>query len=289
MTTTLTSADVAAFKQLAQFENRVAMDATIAAFLRRNKYELAPAARKVLKAISGYAVKFAGVAYTKIETLAREAAVSRSSVERAIRALKRLGIIEVHHTARRRGGQGHSVYVVQAANDAPTDVPQMTYREEPQKVGRTSTETARQPAETNIFKANKTNLHKRNTYVADARKPSTIPHVLAAAVRPFSRSLCTPAHAWGRVVLAHREARLTAHVGAEEVVRAAVGAFKEAVASYKAGRVRKDFAGYYYGVLRQVFAVERRREVAAQGQAGTGATYAGGFDWVAAAGACEAR
>lgn len=264
---TLTSADYTAYKSLSQFETVAEKDEAIRAFLYSHKHELPNSAVAVLKVISRYACKLPGVAFAKIETIAQAAGVSRSSVERAIRALKQAGIIEVRHTVRRRGGQGHSVYVVQKRKagfpvdvDAPTDVPELKYRQDHEKPRHTSDQQAQQATETKPHETEYSGLSnsKRNN---DNDTWKHLPDKFASAVKPF-RAIIKPAEAWRKVTLAHRQAAIETDVTADNIVHTAIDAFKATVAAYKTNRIRKDLGGYFFGCLRNVFAVERRREVA---------------------------
>ena len=283
---TLTSADYTAYKSLSQFETVAEMNESIRAFLYSHKHALPNSAVTVLKVISRYACKLPGVAFAKIETIAQAAGVSRSSVERAIRALKQAGIIEVRHTVRRRGGQGHSVYVVQklpdvgndgqAAKrdtgvpvdvDARADVPELKYRQDHEKPRHTSDQQAQQATETKPHETEYSGLSnsKRNN---DNDTWKHLPDKFASAVRPFA-AIIKPTEAWRKVTLAHRQAAIETDVTADNIVHTAVDAFKAAVRAYKANRIHNDLGGYFFGCLRNLFAVERRREVGPIG-----------FDWL---------
>ncbi|MGN2275073.1 hypothetical protein [Priestia megaterium] len=47
----------------------------------------------------------------------------------------------------------------------------------------------------------------------------------------------------------------------ERLDSVAIQAFKETVFAYKKKRIKNTFTAYFYGTLRSLFAVERRREV----------------------------
>lgn len=99
------------FSEFQSFTNVDEMNALVKRFV--SVYELTSAAESVLNTIKLHAKRFVGVCWLYREEIARKAGVSLSSVNRAIKALKETGILTVHHTIHtKRGGQTHSVYVI---------------------------------------------------------------------------------------------------------------------------------------------------------------------------------
>lgn len=99
------------FSEYQSFTNVDEMNAVVKRFV--SVYELTSAAESVLNTIKLHAKRFVGVCWLYREEIARKAGVSLSSVNRAIKALKETGILTVHHTIHtKRGGQTHSVYVI---------------------------------------------------------------------------------------------------------------------------------------------------------------------------------
>lgn len=274
---TLMSADYTAYKSLSQFETVAEMNEAIRAFLYSHKHELPDSAVAVLKTISRYACKLPGVAFMKVATIADKVGLSDRTVRRALKALEQAGIIERQTTTRRQGGDGHNVYVLRPVVSADV-IPEMSDRGDAEKPRQSSDEPVQKASETKPHETEYSRLSnsKRNN-VTDVNEQH-LPQPFASAVRPFA-AIINPNEAWRKVTLAHRQAAIETDVTADNIVHTAVGAFKAAVAAYKTNRIRKDLGGYFFGCLRNVFAVERRREVA-----NTCDNDGLLFDWLAAAG-----
>lgn len=95
------------------FHNKDELNAAIKEHLSRYKYDLNDTDRDILLLISRYAVKYPGVAHLKTETIAQAVGKSKRTVQRVIRKLERLGIIErVPFFRHVSGGFGANVYRV---------------------------------------------------------------------------------------------------------------------------------------------------------------------------------
>lgn len=100
-----------AFAKFQTFSTVKEMFDTIKRFVAT--YELTPSIESVLNTIKLHAKNYVGVCWLYREQIAEKAKVSLSSVDRAIAALKEVGILTVHnmiHT--KRGGKTHNVYVI---------------------------------------------------------------------------------------------------------------------------------------------------------------------------------
>lgn len=158
------------FSEFQSFTNVDEMNALVKRFV--SVYELTSAAESVLNTIKLHAKRFVGVCWLYREEIARKAGVSLSSVNRAIKALKETGILTVHHTIHtKRGGQTHSVYVInrefigaelaaplpsrdsalEPANESPSE------SEKVAEIPRQTTDSASQPQ---VHKNLNTNSHK---------------------------------------------------------------------------------------------------------------------------------
>lgn len=101
----------AKFSVYQSFESVKAMNDSIKQF--HKVYSVTPAVKAVLNTIKLHAKEFPGVCWLYRDKIAQKAKVSLSSVKRAIKELKEIGILTVHenmHTE--RGGQTHNVYVI---------------------------------------------------------------------------------------------------------------------------------------------------------------------------------
>ena len=69
--------------------------------------------RNVLQVLAQYSVKYLGASHLKVETIAGIVGKSRRTVERALKALEELSVIQKLSTIRRvSGGQGANIYVI---------------------------------------------------------------------------------------------------------------------------------------------------------------------------------
>src|SRR5699024_5241888 len=118
------------------FNNTQELNAAIGDHIELNQHELNETARDVFMLISQYSVKYNGVAHLKIDTIANIIGKSGRTVQRAIRTLEQLGMIERLEFMRNvTGGNGANIYVIPSLscraeadnarydNDNPIDEP----------------------------------------------------------------------------------------------------------------------------------------------------------------------
>lgn len=144
----------------AMFNSVKEMDEAIAEHIRRNQYELNETDRDVLMMLSRYSVKYKGAAHLKIDTIAAAIGKSGRTIQRVLRKLERLNIIERKEFIRKKaGGHGANIYII-----LPVDVAaEMTGREDADKPMDISDSDTDEPIETiNLLSNN--NITKSNTY-----------------------------------------------------------------------------------------------------------------------------
>lgn len=119
----LTAGDWHSFSQLSNFNSAKEMDLAIRSWLFEFKRELSPTQEELVKLISQLAYKLKGVFAIKHETLATYMDTSVKTIQRSLRRLKDLGLLEVYETrtsikqktVKGKGnpkGRGHNVYVI---------------------------------------------------------------------------------------------------------------------------------------------------------------------------------
>ncbi|MGE6833177.1 transcriptional regulator [Priestia megaterium] len=106
----------------------------------------------------------------------------------------------------------------------------------------------------NKYIRNNVNFKLSSDYV-----PSFIPTAFKDAVSSFFPYADDIYELWGKVRVAYRISGLQQPL--ERLGFVAIQAFKETVFAYKKKRIKSTFTAYFYGTLRGLFAVERRREV----------------------------
>lgn len=263
----LKSANYTEMKKLQSFENVVAMNEAIRGFLYTYKHELTPSAINVLKTVSRYACKIVGVAFLKVDTIAKLTGSSKRTVQRALKTLESYGVIERKATIRERGGSGHNVYVIRAVDGAviPHGTPQMSFREEVESVGVPSVEQSKVSSETVIAKTSPSKRINKRINVKDVQldesfTPSNVPQEFIGATAPFYRSADVIYRLWKRVLIAYKKSEVSIPVEEAEVLNDVIKAFKESIFAQKASKIRNTFEGYFYRIVEAKLAVWKRRE-----------------------------
>lgn len=238
-------------------------------------YDLTSAAASVLNTIKLHAKHFVGVCWLYREEIARKAGVSLSSVNRAIKALKETGILTVHHTIHtKRGGQTHSVYVinsdftgaeitpneptVEPANEPANETPLAA--EKVAESPRQSTDSADQPQvhknlHTNLN--NKTLKHKSNSIKIDNTSVTNsdilkhVPTEFISLMKPYyDGSPDVIASRWKTACVAIKKSCGSLAYTSWETIGQA---WRDVVRLYKQRKIRNTsddgLGGYFYGVL----------------------------------------
>ncbi|MED4309148.1 helix-turn-helix domain-containing protein [Bacillus paralicheniformis] len=95
------------------FDSTADLNSAVYEHIKRNTYELNDTDRLTLKTIARYAVKFAGAAHLKAETLADLIGKSVKTARRAVNKLASLSIIQKVATTRKiNGGHGANIIVI---------------------------------------------------------------------------------------------------------------------------------------------------------------------------------
>ncbi|MBU8909020.1 helix-turn-helix domain-containing protein [Desertibacillus haloalkaliphilus] len=89
--------------------------------------------------------------------------------------------------------------------------------------------------------------------------PSHIPKEFINITKPFFKSALMIYKLWGRVKTAYKNSSLDRPL--EDLLPIIIQAFKETIFSKKAGKIKGDFKGYFYGTIHRMFVVERRNEI----------------------------
>ena len=229
------------------FHNKDELNAAIKEHLSWHKYDLNDTDRDILLLISRYAVKYPGVADLKTETIAQAVGKSKRTVQRVIRKLERLGIIERLTFFRKiKGGYGANVYRVISPVSRRANVVEPC---EP------TDEQAENQNETNNLQSYKNKLHKETEESANSLRRS-IPAPIYNAFAPYFNA----DDLYNVVgVLYRAKASVDRSITVEDYSREFIDAFKTVVFKYKRRRVRSLF-GYLFATWRQV-AIEIKRRM----------------------------
>lgn len=243
----------AKFSVYQSFESAKAMNDSIKQF--HKVYSVTPAVKAVLNTIKLHAKEFPGVCWLYREKIAQKAKISLSSVKRAIKELKEIGILTVHenmHTE--RGGRTHNVYVIndilkpeeKPANEpSPEDIPSRS-----ETVGARVSDDQRQSHKNPHTNPNKTlkDISKKGEQI-DILK--SVPKEFVDLMKPFYANNPELILArWKTVCVAvKKNCGKFAYTSWNTIAQA----WKDTVKKLKLGRIKTatddGIGGYFYGVL----------------------------------------
>ncbi|MED0701069.1 helix-turn-helix domain-containing protein [Aeribacillus composti] len=221
------------------FHNKDELNAAIKEHLSRHKYDLNDTDRDILLLISRHAVKYPGVAHLKTETIAQAVGKSKRTVQRVIRKLERLGIIERLTFFRKiKGGYGANVYRVISPVSRRANVVEPC---EP-----TDEQAENQNETNNLLNSNKN--YENNTYIKTFYDQfrELINHTLGNVEKSLIHRL------YG-VYKAHSTPLLRMNAfNREDVEMIGWQALKTAIMATKRKKIR-NLAGYFNGVLDRMY------------------------------------
>ncbi|WP_394175611.1 hypothetical protein [Guptibacillus hwajinpoensis] len=239
------------FKSLKDFNNNIEM------FLADQKSVFTKSEYIGFMKLTKYCAKVVGVSNAKIGTILKSIndtlngnGISRSTFKRMIIKAKSLGILSIVETTRKNGSQSSNVFIFN--------------RYEPPK-----REKLDSPYTTCPFNTNKSENKERKESLEDLNytfTPSHVPEIFINAVRPFYNRAVDITHFYNKALMAYKMVNLDKPI--DHYMADIVQSFKDTVFRYKQRKIKGDFIGYYFGVLKNTLKVERRRE-----------SYTSVYDW----------
>lgn len=106
-------------KAYVQFDDIEKVDEQITLFRQTIGYKLNGSDNKVLTYMQRYAVRYTGVFYQLVPTIAKALGLSESTVKRALKKLTALGITKRIPTKRKKGGKGATIFQFQFFKNDP--------------------------------------------------------------------------------------------------------------------------------------------------------------------------
>ncbi|WP_272031197.1 helix-turn-helix domain-containing protein [Oceanobacillus kimchii] len=218
----------------------------------RKYYDMNETQRNVLQFIAMYSVKFTGACHLKTETIAQGIAKSRRTVERAIKALIDLDVIDRIHTTRAKsGGKGANIYRVLPYSDV-SEVSHCENTENPRPVTENK-QVEREQSANSISHLKPTAAAETETGTTDVIKRGlkhAIPAQIYSAFEPFFNGE-EIYDTYG--LLLRAKAKIDGLIMLEDYSDRYVEAFYNAIRLYKAGKVRK-LSGLLYVVWERLTA-----------------------------------
>lgn len=236
------------------FETVKDMNAVVKQFLK--VYTATPATKAVLNTLKLHSKTFAGVCWLYIDEIARKAKVSRSSVKRAIKELKEIGILTVHenmHTE--KGGRTHNVYVINPTFGPENEPAELDEKEVEKPVVEQDTDVSVSEHK-NLNKNSNTNLKDLsikvdNSSIDEIDVLKHVPNEFIEMLKPYyGHSPKVIRDRWRTVLSAVKNNCVDLSYTSWETIDIC---WKNTVKALKRGRIRKatddGIGAYFYGVL----------------------------------------
>ncbi|QDZ88692.1 hypothetical protein [Priestia megaterium] len=273
------------FKHCSKFITRRSYNSNNEMFLAVHKKDLTPteyiAFKRFIKLACNTSKGVFGVTFARINYIVeeickhdlKETGISRSTVKRMLAKVKRFGLIEVIEREGKNGRQTSNLYIFKKFGQTKNQKevvrkskiiePPRTEKDQQEPL-KTKEPIVKQLNHHNTRKQFNTNIHikyirKDEPILNSDYVPSYIPEAFKLTVQPFFKDAKEIYKLWGKVRLAHKLSCLDMPI--EDMVSITIQAFRESIFAYKHNKVKKDFLGYFFGTLRNTFAVERRKEM----------------------------
>jgi len=231
------------------FETVEELNEAINDHIQRNQYELNDTDRNVFLMLSRYAVKYLGAAHLKTDTIAKAIGKSIRTVQRSIRKLERLGMIErVEFIRKKSGGHGANIYRILSTNVSAG----MSEREPADKPTQASNKADDRASES-------INSISDNTYILETNKRAdiikrglrnAIPKPIYNALAPFYDGKGVY-DTYG--ILLRAKARIDRTIALESHHERYIDAFYNVIRRYKRGIVR-NLDGYLFAAWERLSA-----------------------------------
>lgn len=235
-------------------------------------YRLHEGTRKALDRLCWFAAE-KGFCFPGSKYLGKTYEKSKGTIDRHLKELRKQGqIVTVYRRCPRNNGKGNPVHlfvnhpyfnhwVKYLQLDLEADVEADVKTENAEIAWESKSKEAKKQSTYNLslkdlnkYIRNNVNFKLSSDYV-----PSFIPMAFKSTVRPFFPYADDIYELWGKVLLAYKMSGLDTPL--EDLELIAVQAFKDTIFAYKRKRIKNTFVAYFFGTLRGLFTVERRREV----------------------------
>lgn len=239
-------------------------------------YRLHEGTRKALDRLCWFAAE-KGFCFPGSTYLGKTYEKSKGTIDRHLKELRKQGqIVTVYRRCPRNNGKGNPVHLFvnhpyfnhwvkylqldlesNVEADVKTENAEISWESKGKETKKRSTYNL-SLKDLNKYIRNDVNFKLSSDYV-----PFFIPKAFKDTVRPFFPCADDIYDLWGKVRLAYKASRLEKPL--EDVSFLPVQAFKETVFAYKRNRIKTNFAAYFFGTVRGIFVIERRKEVQRNG------------------------
>lgn len=222
------------------FETVKELNEAVNEHIQRNQYELNETDRSVLLTLSRYSVKYKGVSHLKISTLAEIVGKSDRTIQRSIRKLERLNIVErLEFIRKKSGGHGANIYRILPFNVGANS----SEREDDGKPANSSDEETDKQDETINLSSNSNNT----LLETEKRAPSSSDDIIKRGLRnalpkPIYDALSPFFNGHGLYnvygILLRAKAKIDRSIMLETHADRYIDAFYNVIRLHKAGKVR---------------------------------------------------
>ncbi|KRT92243.1 helix-turn-helix domain-containing protein [Bacillus paralicheniformis] len=240
------------------FDSTAELNTAVYEHIKRNTYELNDTDRLTLKTIARYAVKFAGAAHLKAETLADLIGKSVKTARRAVNKLASLSIVQKVATTRKiNGGKGANIIVIlpvgsgEETADVQSTMSNRGQAEKPTEPTDEAPKTANEPSHSINLSKN----HVIDTVPACGLKNALPSEVYSAMARYFDADEIYKYYG----ILLRAKACVDPTLILEEHPQPFVEAWHAAILKRKQRRIRR-FDDYLYASFRQAAWTVKARE-----------------------------
>jgi hypothetical protein len=108
------------------------------------------------------------------------------------------------------------------------------------------------------FNKNLLKILRKENRLGVTYTPKNVPQPFIQEVKPFFDEATDIYTLWEKALLAYKKFSLANPI--EEYTNIAIGAFKQTVFAHKHRKIKKDFKGYFYGTLMNMFTYQKREE-----------------------------
>ncbi|MEB4859787.1 transcriptional regulator [Priestia aryabhattai] len=239
-------------------------------------YRLHEGTRKALDRFCWFAAE-KGFCFPGSTYLGKTYEKSKGTIDRHLKELRKQGqIITVYRRCPRNNGKGNPVHlfvnhpffnhwVKYLQLDLESNVEADVKTENTENAWESKSKDTKKQSTYNLslkdlnkYIRNDVNFKLSSDYV-----PSYIPKSFKNAVTPFFSCADDIYDLWRKVRLAYKASCLEKPM--EDLSFLPVQAFKETVFAYKSNRIKTNFAAYFFGTIRGIFVIERRKEVQRNG------------------------
>lgn len=246
------------FKDFSQFSSIKEFNTTIEMFLADHKKDFTKGELVAFKRLVRFSAKYTGVANAKIATLVKTIneklngfGISRATFERMLKKAKELGILTVENTTKTKGGRGHNVYIFNKI--AVVKSSKLRERENQERPCKSKDEGSNSERETSsLLKTNNIkNINTRKEVSLDSTfTASYVPKEFVQAVKPFFDQAAIIEDFWKSVFL---DTKSISHIIEQETITyTAINAFKQAIRSYRRGKVTTNLVRYFTGTFKKL-------------------------------------